>query len=74
MRRANVEALRTSIAELKKPGCVKALVGRGGGGEKQQKITDGLRSCWYGGTKDKSGRPHGEGMLKYDNNDVFHGT
>ena len=70
MRRANVEAQNTTIAELMKPGCLKALVG-----EKKQKITDGLRTCWYGGKKDKCGRPHGEGMLKYEgNDDVFHGT
>lgn len=65
-----MEALNTTIAELMKPGCLKALVG-----EKKQKITDGLKACWYGGTKDKSGRPHGQGMLKYEtNDDVFHGT
>jgi hypothetical protein len=66
--KANMEAINKGIAELKEPGCTKGLVS-----EKKQKITDGLNTCWYGGTKDNVGRPHGEGMLKYNNNDIFQG-
>lgn len=65
----NMAALDTTIAELKVPGCTKTLVS-----EKHQKITDGIRTCWYGGTKDKLGFPHGEGMFKYENGDIFTGT
>ncbi len=69
--RANLAALETTIAELKQPGCSKALVMES---KKPKQITDGLRKCWYAGTKDAAGRPHGEGMLKYDNGDMFTGT
>ena len=29
--------------------------------EGKQKITDGTRACWYGGTRDANGFPNGEG-------------
>ena len=65
----NVQHLETGIKKLKTPEGSRSIQV----GEKKQKITDGIRTCWYGGHKDNLNLPHGEGMLKYENNDVFTG-
>ena len=66
----NMKHLETGIEKLKTPeGTRKIQVG-----EKKQKITDGTRPCWYGGHKDNQNLPNGEGMFKYENDDVFTGT
>ena len=67
----NVNHLATGIAKLKTREGQKTIQVS----KDKQKITDGTRTCWYGGTRDPSGLPHGEGMLKYeDTGDVFTGT
>ena len=67
----NVKHLATGIAKLKTREGQKTIQVS----KDKQKITDGTRTCWYGGTRDPSGLPHGEGMLKYeDTGDVFTGT
>jgi len=68
--RENIKHLEKGIAKLKTPegrNTIKVS-------KDKQKITDGIRPCWYGGARDASGLPHGEGMLKYDNDDVFTGV
>ena len=67
--RENVKHLETGIAQLKTPKGANAI----SVSKDKQKITDGIRTCWYGGTKDAQGLPHGEGMLKYENGDIFTG-
>ena len=66
----NIKHLETGIKKLQTPEGLRSIQV----GEKKQKITDGIRACWYGGHKDNKNLPHGEGMLKYENNDVFTGT
>lgn len=67
--RNNLELLKTSIAELKTPeGKAQIKVKK-----EKQKITDGIRSCWYGGHTNTEGFPNGEGMLAYPNKDNFVG-
>ena len=62
----NMEALNTSIAKIKKnPFKVT---------KEKQKISDGLRECWFGGMTNNQGFPNGEGMLAYPNKDSFKGT
>ena len=61
----NVEYLNTSIAELKK-NPVKVT-------KEKQKISDGIKECWYGGSTNNKGMPTGEGMLVYENKDNFKG-
>merc|ERR1711963_522763 len=68
--RENIKHLEKGIAKLKTPegrNTIKVS-------KDKQKITDGIRPCWYGGARDAFGLPHGEGMLKYDNDDVFTGV
>ena len=66
----NIKHIETGIADLKTPkGIQKMKVGT-----TKQKITDGIQTCWYGGQKDAQDLPSGEGMLKYENGDTFHGT
>jgi hypothetical protein len=36
--------------------------------EGKQKITDGLKTCWFGGRTDAEGLPNGEGPLKTKQN------
>lgn len=65
----NMKLLETSIAELKTDkGRLKIKVEKD-----KQKITDGIRPCWYGGNRNAQGFPHGEGMLAYENKDNFQG-
>ena len=66
----NIKHLETGIKKLKTPEGAKNMQV----GEKKQKITDGIRTCWYGGHKDNQNLPNGEGMLKYENDDIFTGT
>ena len=66
----NIKHLETGIKKLKTPDGTRSIQVS----EKKQKITDGIRPCWYGGHKDNQNLPHGEGMLKYENNDIFQGT
>ena len=42
--------------------------------KEKQKITDGIRSCWYGGNVNTERFSNGQGMLAYDNKDVFKGV
>ena len=66
----NIKHLETGIDKLRTPkGTLSIQVSKD-----NQKITDGIRPCWYGGHKDNQNLPHGEGMLKYENKDVFQGT
>lgn len=37
-------------------------------------IHDGSRKCLYRGGLDGEGRPHGDGALAYDNNNIFRGA
>ena len=56
-----MEYLKTSIAELKTPkGRTKIKVEKA-----KQKITDGIRQCWYGGNVNTERFPHGDGILGY---------
>lgn len=65
----NMKHLNGLIRELKTPeGCEQIKVKKD-----KQKITDGTRPCYFGGTKDAQGFPHGEGMLAYENKDTFVG-
>ena len=57
--------MNTSIAELKK-NPVKVT-------KEKQKISDGIRECWYGGSTNNKGMPNGEGLLIYENKDNFKG-
>jgi hypothetical protein len=67
--KTNQKYLATSLAELMTPeGKAKIKVKKD-----KQKITDGIRNCWYGGTKNSEDYPHGEGMFAYENKDVFKG-
>lgn len=67
----NIRHLETGVAKLKEgpKGLQMMKVS-----SKNQKITDGIRTCWYGGQKDAQDLPFGEGMLKYENGDTFTGT
>lgn len=66
----NVKLLESSIADLQTPsGKLKIKLEKD-----KQKITDGIRECWYGGQRNAQGFAHGEGMLAYNNKDVFKGT
>ncbi len=65
----NINLLGTSIAELKEPEGRKKTKCH----KEKQKITDGIRPCWYGGMTNADGFPTGEGMLVYDNKDCFKG-
>ena len=66
----NVKYLNTTIAELKTPeGKQKIKIKKD-----KQKITDGIRSCWYAGNVNKDKFPHGEGIIAYDNKDAFRGV
>ena len=59
--KANMEYLKATIAELKTPkGRAKIKVEKA-----KQKITDGIKSCWYGGNVNTERFPEGEGMLGY---------
>ena len=59
--KANMEYLKTTIAELKTPkGRSKIKVEKA-----KQKITDGIRQCWYGGNVNTERFPQGEGILGY---------
>ena len=59
--KANMEYLKTTIAELKTPkGRNRIKVEKA-----KQKITDGIRQCWYGGNVNTERFPQGEGILGY---------
>ena len=59
--KANMEYLKTSIAELKtKEGRNKIKVKTA-----KQKITDGIRQCTYGGNVNTDRFPEGDGVLLY---------
>ena len=66
----NMKHLETGLKKLKTPEGKRSMQVS----DKKQKITDGIRVCWYGGHKDNQDLPHGEGMLKYENKDLFQGT
>ncbi len=59
--------MKPRIAELKSDR--KSLVKPG----EKCKLHDGFRHCWFQGGVDSAGRPHGNGMLVYENGDVFKG-
>lgn len=66
----NIEYLNTSIAHLKTTeGRATIKVNK-----EKQKVTDGIKPCWYGGMRSPGGFPNGEGMLAYDNKNVFKGV
>ena len=68
--RKNIKLLNSSIAELQTPqGQLKIKVQKD-----KQKITDGIRDCWYAGQRNVEELPHGEGVLAYQNKDVFKGV
>ena len=59
--KTNMEHMKTSISELKTPkGKLKIKIEKD-----KQKITDGIRQCWYGGSVNADRFPHGDGMLAY---------
>ncbi len=43
------------------------------GEDVKKKLTDGFRTCYYKGMTNKEGYPDGEGVLVYENKDVFKG-
>ena len=62
-------AIKREVEELKAKRTFSGL----GDADKRKKISDGERDAYFVGQTDDQGRPHGQGGLQYENQDVFRG-